>query len=55
MAPNGAKFQEATEMVGKSGKAMQDTVHQPATAMWEVTQVFEESEAHAVVCGLFVT
>jgi len=42
-------------MVGKSGKAMQGTVHQSATAMWEVTQIIEESESHAVVCGLFVT
>lgn len=40
-------------MVGESGKAMQGTVPQ-ATAMWEVTQNFEESEAHRV-CGLFGT
>jgi hypothetical protein len=40
-------------MVGESGKAMQDTVPR-ATVMWEVTQNFEESEAHRV-CGLFGT
>ncbi|HZQ94934.1 MAG TPA: hypothetical protein VFA67_07985 [Candidatus Sulfotelmatobacter sp.] len=32
-------------MVGKSGKAMQDAVHRKATAIWEVTQKFEESHA----------
>ena len=44
MVPCGATFQEATELVGKSGKAMQDAVHR-ATA-WKVTQKFEESEVH---------
>jgi hypothetical protein len=39
-------------MVGKSGKVI-DTVHQEATAIWEVTQIFEEG--HAGVCGLFAT
>jgi len=34
---------------------MQGAVHPKATAVWEVTQKFEESEGHAWVCGLFVT
>jgi hypothetical protein len=40
-------------MVGESGKAMQGAVLQQATAIWEVTQKFEESETHAY--GLFVS
>lgn len=50
MAPYGARFQEA-KMVGESGKAMQGTVQQ-ATAMWEVTQIFEESKAHSFAASL---
>jgi hypothetical protein len=44
MAPYGAKFQEA-ELVGDSGKAMQDAVP-PARTAKEVTLFVEESEGH---------
>jgi hypothetical protein len=39
-------------MVGESGKAMQGTVRQRATAIWEVTRNFEESEAHEFAASL---
>jgi hypothetical protein len=42
------------EMVGVSGKAMQDAVPPNGTA-WVVTRMIEESEGHTRVCGLLVT